>query len=195
MRTTATIIARSLSILGHPVVVIPVVVATLMLHGGASSAGVAVSVVCAVGLAVLAFSLWQVRRGRWRHVDASLRGERRSLNLFLAIILLLGAVFAFVRTPEVGLSVGLLMSGVLILVVMSASSWLKVSLHASFAAFAVALLWPLHYWYVVVASVAAAAVCWSRVILGRHSIEEVLVGSLLGAACGTCVWVALRLHG
>src|SRR4030095_9868384 len=160
MRPTATIIARSLSILGHPLVVVPAVVATLAIQGGAPQAGLIVSVVLAVAFAVLAFSLWQVRRGRWRHVDASGRRERRSLNLFLAIILLLAAVFAFVRTPGVGLPVGLLMSGVLMLVVIFASSWIKVSLHAAFAAFAAALLWPLHYSYVVVASVGAAAVCW-----------------------------------
>jgi membrane-associated phospholipid phosphatase len=87
------------------------------------------------------------------------------------------------------------MSGVLMLVVIFASSWIKVSLHAAFAAFAAALLWPLHYSYVVVASVGAAAVCWSRVMLGRHSIVEVLVGSLLGALFGACVWLAVRLHG
>ena len=189
------VIARSLSVLGHPLVVVPAVVAVLVSHEGASSSAWIVSVVCIVALAVLAFSLWQVHRGRWRHVDASGKGERRSLNLFLGIVLLLASAFAFVRSPEVGLTVGLLMSGVLILIAISVSPWIKLSLHASFAAFGVALLCPLHHAYVVAAGVGAAAVCWSRVILGRHNLAEVLVGSLLGGLLGACVWLVLRLHG
>ena len=84
MRATAIVIARSLSILGHPLVVVPAAVATLVLHGRTPSAGLIVSAVCGIAGAVLVFSFWQVRRGRWQHIDASVQGERRSLNLFLA---------------------------------------------------------------------------------------------------------------
>src|SRR6185295_11351300 len=104
MRTMRIAIARSLSILGHPLVVVPGAVATLVLHGRTSSAALIVSVVCGIAGIVLAFSFWQVRRGRWQHVDASARAERRSLNFFLAIILFLGGAVAFFELDERGLS-------------------------------------------------------------------------------------------
>ena len=188
-------IARSLSILGHPLVVIPVAVVTLVLHERTSSATLIVSVICGIAGVVLAFSFWQVRRGQWQHIDASALAERRSLNVFLAIVLFLGAAIAFYQLPGPGLSLGLLLSGLLIVAVMLASPWVKLSLHASFAAFAVLLLWPLKLWYVALASVAAAGICWSRVVLGRHTVVEVLGGSLLGGLFGACFWLVLRQHG
>jgi membrane-associated phospholipid phosphatase len=195
MRATPMAIARSLSILGHPLVVVPAAVVTLVLHGRTSSAALIVLVVCGIAGVVLAFSFWQVRRGHWQHIDASARAERRSLNLFLAIVLFLAAAVAFYQLPEPGLSLGLLLSGLLILAMMAVSPWVKLSLHASFAAFAVLLLWPLKLWYVVLASVAAAGICWSRVLLARHTVVEVLGGSLLGGLFGACFWLVLRSHG
>ena len=195
MRATPMAIARSLSILGHPLVVVPVAVVTLVLHERTSSAALIVSVICGIAGVVLAFSFWQVGRGHWQHIDASARAERRSLNLFLAIVLFLGAAVAFYQLPGRGLSLGLLLSGLLILAVMLVSPWVKLSLHASFAAFAVLLLWPLKLWYVALASIAAAGICWSRVVLGRHTVVEVLGGSLLGGLFGACFWLVLRQHG
>jgi membrane-associated phospholipid phosphatase len=194
MRATTMAIARSLSILGHPLVVVPVAVVTLVLHERTSSAALIVSTICGIAGFVLAFSFWQVRRGQWQHIDASARAERRSLNLFLAIVLFLGAAVAFYQLPGPGLSLGLLLSGLLIVTVMLFSPWVKLSLHASLAAFAV-LLWPLKLWYVALASVAAAGICWSRVTLGRHTIVEVLGGSFLGGLFGACFWLVLRPHG
>jgi membrane-associated phospholipid phosphatase len=190
MRATSVAIARALSILGHPFVVIPGAVATLALHERASSAAAIVAMICGIAGVILAFSFWQVRRGRWQHIDASARAERRSLNLFLAIVLFLGAAVAFHQLRGPGLTLGLLLSGLLIVASMLLSPWAKLSLHAAFAAFAVLLLLPLPLWCLALASAAAAAICWSRVMLGRHTVAEVLGGSFLGAVCGVCFWLA-----
>jgi len=195
MRVTLTTIARSLSVLGHPLVVVPVAVVTLVLHERTSSAALIVSAICGIVGVVFAFSFWQVRRGEWQHIDASARSERRSLNVFLAAVLFLGAAGAFYQLPGPGLTLGLLSSGLLIVAVMLASPWVKLSLHASFATFAVLLLWPLKLWYVALASVAVAGICWSRVVLGRHTIVEVLAGSFLGGLFGACFWFVLRATG
>jgi membrane-associated phospholipid phosphatase len=195
-RSAASIaIARSLSVLGHPAVVVPGAVVTLVFHERTSSAALIAWIICGISAVVLAFSFWQVRRGQWQHIDASARTERRSLNVFLAVVLFLGAAIAFYQLPGPGLSIGLLLSGVLIVAAMLASPWFKLSLHASFAAFAVLLLWPLKLWYVALASIAAVAICWSRLALGRHTLAEVLGGSFLGAVAGACFWLVLGTHG
>lgn len=188
-------LARSLSILGHPLAVIPAAVSALMLYGQVPSAAVMVAIVCGISVVVLAFSLWQVRRGHWQHIDASAKSERGSLNIFLAAVLFLSAGIGFYQLSEPGLPLGLLLSGVLIVVAMLASPWLKLSLHASFATFAVLLLWPLKLWQVALACMAAAGICWSRVMLARHSTVEVLAGGLLGGVAGICFWLVLRQHG
>ena len=151
--------------------------------------------ICAIGAAAFAFSVWQVRRGRWQHIDASSTAERSSLNSFLAIVLLLGALIGFYQLAEPGLPLGLLLCALLIVIVMMVSPWAKLSLHAAFAAFAVLLLWPLNIGHVALAGVTAAGICWSRVRLGRHTVAEVLAGSVLGALFGACFWFMLQTHG
>jgi membrane-associated phospholipid phosphatase len=61
--------------------------------------------------------------------------------------------------------------------------WLKLSLHAAFAVFAVALWWP-NAGGAAVVLLLAAAVSWSRLALRRHTGAEVTAGLLAAAAAG-----------
>ena len=84
--------ARALSIIGHPALLMPIAIAAAAAAAEAPpqllrvAFGSAVAVAAVVGL----FSLWQVRAGRWLHVDASRPSERRQLTRLLAV--LLGAI-------------------------------------------------------------------------------------------------------
>ena len=177
--------ARVLSIVGHPALLMPAAVAWSASARGAPAQALhlAVSASIAVALAVGAYSLWQVRAGRWSHVDAPAPGERRQLNVFL-VLLLLGvsaALWGFGQPLLVSLGLGL--GGALVLATHLLRRWLKVSLHASFAVYAAALLWPAALAMGVVLLL-AAAVSWSRLALRRHTLAEVLAGLAAGAAAG-----------
>jgi membrane-associated phospholipid phosphatase len=145
----------------------------------------AVSASVAVALAVGAYSLWQVRAGRWSHVDAPVPGERRQLNVFLVLLLfgVSGALWAFGQPLLVSLGLGL--GGAVVLAAHLLRRWLKLSLHASFAVYAAALLWPAALAAGAVLLL-AVAVSWSRLALRRHTLAEVLAGLAVGAAAG---WV------
>ena len=65
--------------------------------------------------------------------------------------------------------------------------WLKVSLHAAFAAFTVVSLWNVSLWAAGLVLVLAVAIGWSRVVLGRHSLPEVLAGAGLGGLVATAL--------
>lgn len=74
-----TLLARLVSILGHPLLLMPAagLAAWITLNGADTQA---LWIVIAAGLAamvVLGYSYWRVRSGAWAHVDASERGERR----------------------------------------------------------------------------------------------------------------------
>src|SRR5687768_6420412 len=88
--------ARAVSISGHPMVVLPLAALALTLARGEYR----VAVWMGLGFAafagmVMAYSGWQVRRGRWSHMDASDQSERKSLNRFLLIALLVSTAPAF----------------------------------------------------------------------------------------------------
>jgi membrane-associated phospholipid phosphatase len=88
------------------------------------------------------------------------------------------------------MSVGLGLSGALVLAALLVARWVKVSLHAAFAAFATILLWPITL-AVVGGVLVTVAVVWSRLVLRRHVVADVIAGLLLGVAAGGGyhVWV------
>jgi membrane-associated phospholipid phosphatase len=177
--------ARALSVIGHPALLMPVAVTA-----GASAAGtptpllrVALATIVAVAVIVGLFSLWQVRVGRWAHVDASHPSERSQLNLFLAALLCAAAGLLWALGQPAAVAAGPLLAALLVLLTHALRRWLKVSLHAAFAAFAAALLWPDLPATLAIGAL-SVAVAWSRLVLRRHTLSEVLLGLLLGAAFG-----------
>ena len=178
-------VARAVSIVGHPVVLVLVAALISASAQGASHQqlrliGGALATFAAI---VIGFSWLQVRAGRWSHVDASIRSERNSLNVFLVTLCFLSAVLLWFVTRRPYMSVALALSGALILTALLSARWVKVSLHVAFAAFATALLWPIKLAFVAGVLV-TAAVMWSRLVLGRHVAADVMAGLLLGAAAG-----------
>lgn len=188
--TTAA--ARGLSVLGHPALLMPLAVALAARAADAPPQllWAALTTALAVALVVGAYSLWQVRRGRWAHVDASLPHERRQLNRFLLLLLCAAAVLLWALGQPPALAAGPLMVALVVLLAHLLRRWLKVSLHAAFAVLAVALVWPALPATPALALL-AGGVAWSRRVLGRHTRAEVLLGLALGAAFGAALqaWV------
>jgi len=185
-------VARAVSIAGHPVVLLLVAALIAASTRGASlrQLWLISGALVTLGVVVLGFSWLQVRAGRWSHIDASVRNERNSLNVFLGVLCLLGAVLLWFLTRRPYMSLGLALSGALIVIALLIARWVKVSLHVAFAAFATALLWPIKL-AVVAGVLLTAAVVWSRLVLGRHVAADVVTGLVLGTAAGGVyhVWV------
>lgn len=189
--------ARAVSILGHPMLVLPV--AALLL--ATRTLGVREAAWMALGFAVFAalvmgWSGWQVRRGRWQHVDASRHEERRTLNRFLLVALALAAVLGWVAGQPVQLALGLLLAAALIAVAMLGARWCKLSLHMAFVIYAALLLSQIHPAWGIAGLAFAALVAWSRLKLRRHVPRDLVAGTLAGAgAGGLFVWLAPKLAG
>lgn len=178
-------IARFVSIIGHPAVLVPVASIWVAIDQGAPAATVQRLVVIAAGLSVfvIGYSLLKVRSGAWQHVDASRRDERRSLNALLIVLLAGAAALAWTRSPSPHLPVALGLLALLCTLALLTGAWIKLSLHVGFACFATALLWP-HPWALAAGIAMTIAVAWSRLLLARHSLTEVQVGGGLGSMAG-----------
>jgi hypothetical protein len=188
-------LARALSIIGHPVCVVPMASLLAIASHGLVWRAVWVTAIFFVSLSliVLAFAWRQVRAGRWQDIDASNVTERRSLNYFLAIVLFTGAFISFRQSQPLGLTLGLLMSGGLVVLVMLLSRWVKVSLHVAYLVYSTAILWYSGVWFVAIGLCLATAVAWSRLELRRHALVEVVLGGIVGGIAGLLFWVLL-LH-
>ena len=181
--------ARSVSILGHPLLLMPLATLLAARARGADATTVRWLLLGVGGLggALLVYLLAQVRAGHWQHVDASRRGERLRLNRVLLIALGVAAGWAFHQTGPSALAIALAAAAAIIAAALLLAPWLKLSLHVAFAVFAAFLAgWPAGCGLLAL----AAAVAWSRLTLGRHSPRDVVAGALAGALAGLLLTIA-----
>jgi membrane-associated phospholipid phosphatase len=182
---SAVTAARALSLVGHPAVLVPAAVVGAAIIRGAPPPVLQVAASAAGGLSFIVFLvIWvQVRRGRWTHVDASVRHERRQLNLLLSLLQFgTAALLAWSGQPS-SVVAGLALCGGLTTLAYLLRGWLQLSLHAAFAMFATSLLWPQAAVFVP-ALLLTAGVSWSRLVLRRHTLRDVLAGLAAGGAAG-----------
>src|SRR5205823_11432027 len=78
------------------------------------------------------------------------------------------------------------------LVMMFITLWWKISLHTSSLAGALTMLTALYGNVVLPAFMLIALVCWSRVVLRRHTVAQVVAGSVVSIVLAT---VLLRIRG
>ncbi|MET0718770.1 MAG: hypothetical protein ABWY34_10275 [Pseudoxanthomonas sp.] len=187
-------LARVVSISGHPMVALPLAAVVLTLARG--QYGIALWMALgftAFAAMVMAYSGWQVRRGRWSHVDASDKNERRSLNRFLLIALLVSTALAFMLDLSGELTLGLSLSAAMVATAVLTSRWCKLSLHMAFVVFAALLLLFNAPWWAGLAGLCfGGAVAWSRLALQRHVPRDLIAGAVTGALAGVLFawWVA-----
>lgn len=193
-------IARILSILGHPLLVLP---AALLLpsvltpsapqvRDAPSLPAVAVGFAAFAAL-ILGWSWWQVRRGRWAHVDASGRDERDALNRGLLAMILVGALLAWRALPQSDLFLALSFAAAIVATAILSARVCKLSLHFAFAVYAAGLLWPLGKAAMAAGFAFAAAVAWSRLRLSRHRPRDLIVGGLVGLFAARLYWATLAI--
>jgi len=178
-------LARTVSIIGHPTIVLPIAVLTLTLqNGNRTQAAWTVAGLVMFAVLVMVYSNWQVRRGRWSHVDASAVEERRALNGFLLLALGVVAVLAVVLGAPRQLALGLSLSAGVVLLAIRLQSRCKLSLHMAFVVFAAVLLWAANTVALIAGLAFAGLVAWSRLSLQRHQPGDIVAGAAAGAAAG-----------
>lgn len=181
--------ARWVSIIGHPFVMIALMVGAMTAHtGGVREIGANIALVCAVTCVPVAILIIrQVRRGAWANADASRLQERPSLYLTgISAVLALVLLLLVIRPGSLLLRGSLSALGLLVACAM-ATRWIKVSLHmaaATMAASALILQGSLVGWGV---AATIPVLAWSRLTMKRHKPLEVALGLVFGAVAGVAM--------
>ncbi|HEX9945701.1 MAG TPA: hypothetical protein VGG03_27140 [Thermoanaerobaculia bacterium] len=184
------VVARWVSIIGHPFAMALVMVLGTALHLGsnAQEALRAVLMVAAVALLPIALLMARkVRMGAWENVDASNRRERPVLFMVSVVALAVLAGLSWLSKPDsfpTRVSFGVLAMLALCAV---ATRWIKLSLHMAFGALAATTLLLLHSPLGWVPLVLLPLLAWSRLALKRHTASEVLTGLCVGVAFGLAI--------
>lgn len=137
------------------------------------------------GIVPAGYIEWERGRGTWgdRHVvDRTKRAP-----IFFVILGSIGAgsaVMVLGGAPT-GILAAMLALWAMTVVLLAVNTVWKISVDASVASAVVALLAAVHSPWWLCAYAMAAAVSWSRVALGYHTVGQVTAGTALGAATAT----------
>ncbi len=140
----------------------------------------------------LLYILIGMRLGKFTDFDVSVRSQRTGPLLFSSISSLIGyLVLATIHGPknlESVLLIAVINSTLLLLI----SFWWKMSMHTMSLASAVTMLSMLYGYLMLPAFLLVILVSWSRVVLRRHTLAQVTIGSFMGIAL---TWLFLTLRG
>jgi len=184
-----TTIARWVSIVGSPFVLIPLLV--LGATEAHSSVAVAFRAAGVVALMFIPLGIFMRQRhlsGHWETIDASHPDDRPALFVagFTAAAAL-SLYFLFI-TPLNDIVRAITVAAIMLAVCAAMNRWIKLSLHLSFAAFAGMVLIRLDPYCAMVLLLFLPILFWSRVALGRHTVMEAIGGVVLGTLMAGVHW-------
>lgn len=191
MNTTGA--ARVVTEVLSPVVVVVAVLLAVAWHATGNDVGATLgwAAVVAVFYSVLPMLVlvYGARRGRWDGHWVRDR-EHRTVPLVLCLIsALVGlAVMILGDAPRevTALAWAMIAAVVACLVI---TRWWKVSIHATVAGGAAAMVIFLYGPWLLLLVLLVALVCWSRVVLTDHTVGQVVVGAILGPVVGGAIFL------
>ncbi len=120
-------------------------------------------------------------------MDVSRRTERAGPFLFSIISIMLGLFILISLHGPRNLVTALLVTEMSAMVLMATTWWWKISVHAATLAGIVTMLVALYGVIMLPAFVLLVLVNWSRVALRRHTVAQVVMGSLVSIVLTTVV--------
>jgi membrane-associated phospholipid phosphatase len=140
----------------------------------------------------LVYILICVRLGKLSDIDVSRRSQRAGPFLFGIISVMIGwLVLALTNGPR-NLQTVLIIAAFSGIIIMVITFWWKISMHASSLGGAATMLTVLYGAVMLPLFVLLVLVSWSRVALRRHTVTQVIAGSLAGIVLSL---VILKLRG
>lgn len=183
---TIQYIARFLSIVGHPLLTISLLVYYLS-HKELSpkEAGIVSAIIFGgVSLPIIVHNLWKTHSGQYTNFDVSNQHQRRRFFLFVISLLVVVTVYFWLKEMPNGLvrSTECFLSMIVLFAFIN--SILKASMHAGINFYITALLFHYNMRVALILLVFSIAVSLSRWILRRHTFAEILIGSCIGFVFG-----------
>jgi membrane-associated phospholipid phosphatase len=177
-------LAKFISSVGSPVLLFPLVISILFIRKlGMARAVPMVSTVCAIFAALSLFLLIRKIRGSITDLDVSDQ-KQRAANVFLpVIVMLLLAVGYFYLTNQPFVGETLYVGG-LLGVCFAINAVKKISMHTVVAIYLSTIIVPISPWLGLASVLFSGLIAWSRIVLGRHTQDEVLLGWLVGTGFG-----------
>jgi membrane-associated phospholipid phosphatase len=120
-----------------------------------------------------------VRTGKLSDMDVSIRTQRVGPFLFTTISEMIGLLILIQLHAPKNLETLLLATALTTALLMIITLWWKISIHSSTLSGAISILVALYGPFVLASFVLVGVVSWSRIVLGRHTLAQVIAGAAL----------------
>ncbi|WP_018674540.1 hypothetical protein [Riemerella columbina] len=145
-----------------------------------------------VGFPAIIWLIWNVKRGYYQDADVSDKRKRQSLYYFLIGIFMVYNIGFYYQFGRVDVKILYLLG--LTIVLFLSNYFIKTSMHTAYNVFVATLFYSLGAleWCIVWILV-TMIVGWSRLVLKRHSKNEVVLGGVIGIVVSICYICTLRI--
>lgn len=186
-------LARLVSLVLHPFLVSPLAIVLLLyLDSGAFWPALGWALLCAafvVGPA-LVFLYWKLKQKHFSDADVSVRHQRHGFYLFGGVCMIVCfTVLLWLDAPRLLISIFIAALAAVIVSAVVTRLWSKVSIHAGTMTGVTVMV---AFYSLPLASLLAFGmflVFWSRLVLKRHTLSEVVLGGVIGASCVLTVFL------
>ncbi len=184
--------AKTISILGHPIVIGIIYVIFISFRKLPSETATWISglMICIVAIPIVLHNWYKIKKGAYTNFDVSDQKQRRgfypfAIGLFSAVLVL----FYILDLPsEVIWSTSVFLF--LLLLMATLNYKLKASLHVAIAFYITVNLFDSGFLLGLLMLVFSIMISWSRWHMKRHSLLEIGIGSLVGCLFGLLgLWV------
>lgn len=186
-------VARRVSMVFHPFIVAPLaIVLVLRLDGVSLWSALAWSAICAmlVVLPAVVYLTYKLARHQYTDADISVREHRYGMYAFGSVCMALCFLtLLWLEAPEPLLAI--LGAGLLTTITFGVMTrfWTKVSVHAGVVSMATVAVSFYSWWLGIIFALCAFAVSWSRLVLRRHTLGEILLGWMVACLLSSFIFM------
>jgi membrane-associated phospholipid phosphatase len=179
-------IAKCLSLGGHPLLTIPlfVIITMFATENTGKAALVILLVVGGIFVPLIAWLYIKSKNGTTTNFDVSDRKQRKSLFVFILPVLMLVTIILYYTGQSKTVCLSVFFGLVITFVSQLVNLRIKSSLHVSMTVYLAFLIMPLNYIAGIIVLLLSVLIGWSRIVLGRHTLKEVLWGGGIGLTIG-----------
>lgn len=181
-----TRMAQIVSIAGHPFVMIVLLVLLLSWNVDPAGAWRITGFVAAVGLIPTGWLAWRHFAAPQKPAgEPRVSSSRPVLYATMLGVLLLSALYFYFGEHSVFLARGALITALMAGAAAAINPWVRLSLHLTFAVYCGLVIAKIHPVGGVLILLLTPLLAWARLTLKRHTLTEVIGGSILGLGSAT----------